>query len=71
MENKNTSQQAQIIRQSQVKAVLDYFTLIGKTPSLTDVMKTSTMMEQYILNGYSQKLKEQFESLDRHIQENI
>lgn len=71
MENKNTAQQAQIIRQSQVKAVLDYFTLIEKKPSITDVMKAATMMEQYITNGYSQKLKEQFESLDKHIADNI
>ena len=71
MENKNTTQQAQIIRQSQVKAVLDYFTLIEKKPSITDVMKAATMMEQYITNGYSQKLKEQFESLDKHRSDNI
>jgi hypothetical protein len=34
-------------------------------------MKAATMMEQYITNGYSQKLKEQFESLDKHIADNI
>lgn len=69
MENKSQEAQKQIVRQSQVKAVLEYFTLIGKKPSLTDVIKTTTMMEQYIYNGYSQKLKEQFESLDKHLEE--
>jgi hypothetical protein len=68
MENKNT---AQIIRQSQVKAVLDYFTLIEKKPSLSDVVKTATMMEQYIINGYSKKLMDDFDKVDTHIKENI
>jgi hypothetical protein len=71
MENKNTAQQAQIIRQSQVKAVLDYFTLIEKKPSLSDVVKTATMMEQYINNGYSKKLMDDFDKVDTHIKENI
>jgi hypothetical protein len=71
MENKNTAQQAQIIRQSQVKAVLDYFTLIEKKPSLSDVVKTATMMEQYIINGYSKKLMDDFDKVDTHIKENI
>jgi|688.fasta_scaffold229742_2 hypothetical protein len=71
MENKNTTQQAQIIRQSQVKAVLDYFTLIEKKPSLSDVVKTATMMEQYINNGYSKKLMDDFDKVDTHIKENI
>ena len=71
MENKNTAQQAQIIRQSQVKAVLDYFTLLEKKPSLSDVVKTATMMEQYIINGYSKKLMDDFDKVDTHIKENI
>ena len=64
---KNTAQQNQIIRQSQVKLVVDYFSLIGKKPQLSDVIKISSMMEKYITNGYSKELGENFEKVDEHI----
>ena len=64
---KNTSQQNQIIRQSQVKLVVDYFTLIEKKPNLSDVIKISSMMEKYIQNGYTKELGESFLKIDEHI----
>lgn len=64
---KNTAQQNQIIRQSQVKLVVDYFTLIEKKPNLSDVIKISSMMEKYIQNGYTKELGESFLRIDEHI----
>lgn len=64
---KNTAQQNQIIRQSQVKLVVDYFTLIEKKPNLSDVIKISSMMERYIQNGYTKELGESFLKIDEHI----
>jgi hypothetical protein len=64
---KNTAQQNQIIRQSQVKLVVDYFTLIEKKPNLSDVIKISSMMEKYIQNGYTKELGESFLKIDEHI----
>lgn len=63
-----TETQRQIIRQSQMKLALDYYTACGTCPSIVDLMKTSTMFEQYILNGYSEKLAKSMETLDQHIQ---
>jgi hypothetical protein len=64
---KNTTQGNQIIRQSQVKLVVDYFTLVGKKPNLSDVVKIATMMEKYIQDGYSKELGESFLRIDEHI----
>jgi hypothetical protein len=64
---KNTTQGNQIIRQSQVKLVVDYFTLIEKKPNLSDVIKISSMMEKYIQNGYTKELGESFLRIDEHI----
>ena len=62
------SKDEQIIRQSQIKLALDYFTACGVCPSLTDLMSITTMLEQYIKDGYSKELKAKFEKIDEFIQ---
>lgn len=63
-----STQQEQIVRQSQIKLALDYFNACGVCPTMVDLMKTTTMLEQFIINGYSNDLVSSFNELDKHIQ---
>tara|TARA_R110000823_G_scaffold302859_1_gene424144 strand:+ start:1968 stop:2201 length:234 start_codon:yes stop_codon:yes gene_type:complete len=70
MENKMTKEdhkQEMIIRQSQIKLSLDYFKACGVCPSLTDLMKITTMLEQYIKDGYNKEIVGKFEKIDDYI----
>jgi hypothetical protein len=60
-----------IIRQSQVSATINYFTLIGKKPSMVDIIKVSTMMEQFIVKGYSTEMVELMSKVDKYISEEM
>lgn len=62
--------QDQIIAQSQLKLTLDYFQMCQVCPSLSDVIKISTMLEKYVKDGYSTTLAESFEKIDKYIQDN-
>lgn len=61
--------QDQIIAQSQLKLTLEYFQMCDKCPTLSDVIKISTMLEKYVKDGYSASLAESFEKIDKYIQE--
>jgi hypothetical protein len=65
----NNDNQRQIIRQSQIKLSLDYFNTCGVCPSMSDLIKTTTMLEEFIVNGYSKDMIQKFEKLDSYIQE--
>lgn len=67
MATKDTDTQRQIIRQSQIKFCLDYYNSCGMCPTLTDIIKTTTMLEDYIINGYSKEMVSKFEKLDEFI----
>ena len=64
---KNTRQQDLIIRQSQISTAVNYFTLLGKKPTMVDLIKVSTMMEKFINEGYSKSMVELMEKVDEHI----
>ena len=64
---KNTRQQEQIIRQSQISTAVNYINLIDKKPSMVDLIKISTMMEKFIHEGYSKSMIELMEKVDEHI----
>ena len=64
---KNTRQQDLIIRQSQIATAVNYFTLLGKKPTMVDLIKVSTMMEKFINEGYSKSMVELMEKVDEHI----
>ncbi len=64
-----TEKDKQIIRQSQLKLVLDYFQMCGICPSLTDVIKVTTMMEKYVIEGYSTDITSSFERIEKFIDE--
>ena len=64
-----TEKDKQIIRQSQLKLVLDYFQMCGLCPSLGDVIKVTTMMEKYVIEGYSTDIMNSFERIEKYINE--
>lgn len=70
MSTDNTSKERQIIRQSQIKLALDYFHSCGVCPTSKDLIRTTTLLEDYIFNGYSKSLSDRFEKLDEYISEN-
>jgi hypothetical protein len=67
MKNYEEKKQELIVRQSQINALIEYFKLVDKKPNLSDLVKISTMMEQYVHNGYSKQLGESFLKIDEHI----
>lgn len=64
-----STQQEQIIRQSQIKLALDYFNACNVCPSLADLVKTTAMLEKFIKDGYSPELIDKFEKTDEFIQQ--
>jgi hypothetical protein len=59
-----------IVRQAQLNTAIEYFKLIEKKPSIVDLVKVSTMLEQFIYNGYSTKfIDEKLTKVDEHISE--
>jgi hypothetical protein len=71
MENKQkpTEKDLQIIRQSQLKLTLEYFTACGVCPSITDLVKITTMMENFVVNGYKTSDVEKYQAVDKYINE--
>jgi beta-lactam-binding protein with PASTA domain len=68
MKNTEDRKQELIVRQAQINSTIEYFKLIGKKPSMTDVLKISTMLEQFIYKGYSKQFMEDvITKVDEHI----
>lgn len=64
-----TEKDKQIIRQSQLKFVADYFSMCGICPTLGDLVKVTTMMEKYVIEGYSTDIMSSFERIEKFIDE--
>lgn len=56
-----------IARQSMSRLALDYFKELGVTPSLSDLIKITTMLENYVIHGYSAEMTEKFSRIDDFI----
>lgn len=69
MENKTkpTEKDLQIIRQSQLKLSMDFFTACGACPSMVDLVKVTTMLENFVVNGYRSADIPKYEALDNYI----
>jgi len=60
--------QSSIVRQSQLKLVLDYATMMGIKLPLADLVGISVVMTDFCLNGWSPELRKRIEACDQHIQ---
>jgi hypothetical protein len=60
--------QQSIIRQSQLKNVVDYCRLIGTPLTLKEIVGITNVLTDYCENGYSKEIGERLEKIDNHIQ---
>jgi len=56
-----------IARQSMSKLALDYFKECNICPTLSDLVKITTMLEHYVIDGYSKEMVSKFETMDKYI----
>ena len=66
--NQNNDRDSIIVRQSQLKLVLDYTSMMGVKLPLADLVGLSVVMTDFCLNGWSADLKKRLEACDSHIQ---
>ncbi len=66
--NSNINVQETIVRQSQLKLVLDYTTLMGVKLPLKDIIGITNVLVDFCINGWSADLKKRVEACDEHIQ---
>jgi hypothetical protein len=59
--------QQSIIRQSQIKNVVDYCRMIGTPLTLKDIVGITNVLVDYCENGYSKELGERLDTVDNHI----
>ena len=62
-----TEKDKQIIRQSQLKFVMDYFQMCELCPSLSDIIKVTSIMEKFVIEGYSSDINKSYERIDQFI----
>lgn len=67
--NGTTEKDRQIIRQSQLKLVLDYAIMRGYQISVNDLIKVTTMMEMFVINGYKASDMEKYEAIEKHLKD--
>lgn len=61
--------QESIIRQSQLKFVLDYTKLIGTPLSLKEIIGVTNVLVDYCQNGYNKELGDRLTKIDKFIQD--
>lgn len=67
--NGTTEKDRQIIRQSQLKLVLDYAIMRGYQISVNDLIKVTTMMEMFVINGYKASDMEKYEAIEKYLKD--
>jgi len=74
MENKNKTQDdiraERIARQSQMERAMEYYQMMGITPTVEDLVLTSHVLSNYIMDGWNSEYKNLVQRLDEHISKN-
>tara|TARA_R110000772_G_scaffold212545_1_gene323101 strand:+ start:68 stop:277 length:210 start_codon:yes stop_codon:yes gene_type:complete len=68
MVNTEENKAARIARQSQMERSIEYFTLMGKKPTLNDLVLTSHILHKYVMDGWTKDMSEMLDKLDIHLQ---
>ncbi len=68
-QNDYQKNQESIIRQSQIKFVLDYCKMIGVALTLREVIGVTNVLVDYCQNGYTKDLGERLSKIDSFIKE--
>jgi hypothetical protein len=61
---------ARIARQSQMERAIEYYQMLGKTPTLEDLTLTAHILHKFIVDGWSGDYKELIQKMDGHIVNN-
>jgi hypothetical protein len=59
--------QQSIMRQSQVKNVIEYGRMIGTPMTLKEIIGITNVLVDYCENGYSTELGQRLDNIDKHI----
>jgi hypothetical protein len=59
--------QVSIIRQSQIKLVVEYARMIGTPMTLKEIVGITNVLVDYIEQGYSKEMGERLDNIDKHI----
>ena len=70
MVNQDEIRAERIARQSQMERSIEYFQLMGITPTLEDLVLTSHVLTKFIMDGYGKELKEMCKGYDKYISDN-
>ena len=58
-----------IVRQSQLKFVMDYAKMINVNLTLTEMVRISRVLTTYVMNGYNDKTLDLLEKADKLIKD--
>lgn len=58
-----------IVRQSMMKFALDYFNQCSICPTMEDVVKVTTILENFCIDGYSKDMMTKFAKIDQYIKD--
>ena len=59
-----------IARQSQMERSVEYWQMLGKTPTVEDLVLTSHILHKYIIDGWSGDMSDMLKKLDKYIADN-
>jgi hypothetical protein len=69
MYNQNDDKkQVFIIRQSQLERTLEYYTMLGKKPTMLEWVKTAELLKDYVLDGITDDVRKRINGLDKYNQ---
>ena len=69
--NNDEKKQMYIIRQSQLERTLEYYTMLGKKPTMLEWVKTAELLKDYVLNGVTDDVKKRINGLDKYNQNKL
>lgn len=59
------SKERQISTQSNMKLIVEYMNSCDKCLTLTEIVQITTVLNDFVENGYSKEIKERFEKIDQ------
>ena len=59
------SKERQIATQSNLKLVVEYMNSCDKCLSMVEIIQVTTVLNDFVENGYSKELKDRFEKIDQ------
>lgn len=64
--NNDEKKQVYIIRQSQLERTLEYYTMLGKKPTMLEWVKTAELLKDYVYEGLTDEVRKRINGLDNY-----